>query len=89
MPDRDADKHIAAAKTRLAHLSGLQDRTAQAEQRIHDAAVARRVDVDSDLNRLRPRVHLAGDAAEQYQALILERGQLDTVIANALGHHRT
>ena len=75
----------------MVHLSGLNERTQATEKAILSAAMARRDAVNRDIDDLRPRVNLDGGAAEQYQALILERGQLDTVIAASqavLPHHR-
>jgi hypothetical protein len=77
---------MAAAKTRLVHLAGLSERTRKTEQGIHDAAVARRKTIDGLLTTLRPRVNLESQAADQYQDLILERGQIETVIATAAQH---
>ena len=74
---------MGAARTRLVHLAAVAERSNQAERRIHDAAVDRRSIVERELQTLRPRVNLDDAAAERYQALILERGQLDTVIASA------
>lgn len=81
-PDPSAP-HIAAARRRLAHLSGLRARTAAAEARILDAARARLDAVDADLVRLRPRVNTDPHAAERYQALVLERGQLHRVASQS------
>jgi hypothetical protein len=77
------EKHIAGTKSRLAQLAGLAARTEAAERRIAGAAEDRRAALCADLDKLRPRVHLDPGAAEQYQALVLERGQIDTVLANA------
>ncbi len=80
------DRHIAAVKLRLTHLSGLAQKSAATEQRIHDAAVARLAAVGKELDALRPQVMLEPAAADDYQALTLERGQLATVIASAQKH---
>ncbi|MDU7523501.1 MAG: hypothetical protein E7K72_19305 [Roseomonas mucosa] len=80
---RSPDRHIAAARQRLSHLQGIAGRTAAAERRILDLAEKRHAEVLADLARLRPRVNLDPDAAEQYQRLTMERGQLDMVTARA------
>jgi hypothetical protein len=78
-----SDKHVEAARTRLVHLAGLSARTHAAEQRILDAAEHRLESVDRDIATLRPRVNLSDEAAQQYQDLHMERGQLVIVIAKA------
>lgn len=77
------DEHIAAARQRLTDLEGLSLRTAQAERNILAAATARLDAVNADLNRLRPRALTDEDAGEEYTALVSERGQLQTIIAQA------
>ena len=78
-----ANNHSAAAARRLAHLAGIGARTHAAEQRILEGATARRAHVDEQLARLRPRAIQDPAAGSQYQELTLERGQLDTVIAQS------
>ena len=75
------DKHIGAARLRLTHLAGLSAETAAAEQRILDGASGRLDQVNADLETLRPRAAQDGEAGERYQALMLERGQLEQVVA--------
>ncbi len=77
------DRHIAAAKTRLAHLGGLAAKAHAAEQRILEAAESRLSDVEADIAKIRPRAIADQQAGDEYQALTLERGQLATVIAAA------
>lgn len=77
------DRHIDAAKQRLAHLGGLSERTEAAERKILDAAEDRLTTIDADLAKLRPRVNLDDAAGDQYQALTLERGQCVLVIERA------
>ena len=48
-----------------------------------EAAEQRRAVIEADLAKLRPRVDLDADAADKYQDLIAERGQLDIVLASA------
>ena len=76
-------RHIEAAGARLAHLAGLAERTHDADRRILEAAQHRLAAVVADLGTLRPRVNLDDTAAARYQALTLERGQLETVIGQA------
>lgn len=83
---RQQDEHIGAARQRLGHLAGLARRTELAERAILAAALDRAEKVDADLLKLRPRVHTDPAAADQYQELILEKGKLATVIAQARKH---
>lgn len=80
------DKHIDAARRRLAHLQGLSDQTHGTEKRIRDAAADRLGHVEESIAKLRPRVHTDPQAAEKYQALIAERGTLETVLAASRQH---
>ncbi|HEY0206510.1 MAG TPA: hypothetical protein VGC15_20450 [Acetobacteraceae bacterium] len=75
--------HLDAAKRRLVHLSGLSARTADAERRILTAAQDRHAAVLADMDRLRPRVNTDPKAADAYQDLVLEAGQLARVISQA------
>lgn len=77
------DRHIDAAKRRLAHLGGLSARTEATERRILDAAQARIEAVEADLNALKGRALVDDEAADRYRALTFEHGQLDMVIARA------
>ena len=77
------DRHIEAAKRRLGHLAGVAAKTLEAECRILAVAEDRLRQVEADLQKLRPRVYLDQDAADDYQRLVLERGQLALVIAQA------
>lgn len=65
----------------LASLSSLSARTENAEQKIHDAAVARLDEVNARLEAIRPDAVL--HAGDEYQALVLERGRLNMVVAQA------
>lgn len=78
-----SDARLAACRTRLAHLGGIASRTDDTERRILAAAEERREAVARDLATLRPRVLLDPAAAERYQALTLEAGQLSQVVARA------
>lgn len=80
------DQHIAAARRRLAHIGGIARRTDDTERAIRAAAEERLATVTGDLARLKPRALTDADAGEAYQRLVLERGQLLRVIAQA-DHH--
>lgn len=77
------DQHIEGAKRRLTHLSGIGERTDAAERQILSSAIDRQGIVQGDLGKLRSRVDLDPEAAERYQDLTFENGQLDTVIAQS------
>lgn len=81
--DDRARQQIEAARVRLAHLHVLDLRTEQAERRILATAQERLKIVEAEIGRLRPSVALDADAGDQYQAIVLERGQLHIVIAEA------
>lgn len=72
------------AEQLLGSLGRLSAKTNAAEQKILDAAVARRDEVNARLEAIRPDAIL--HAGEEYQALVLERGRLDIVIAQAQKH---
>lgn len=74
------------ARRQLNGLQLLAYKTEQAERRILQAAEERLDAVQSELGTLRPRVLADADAAERYQALILERGKLQQVIARSRQH---
>jgi hypothetical protein len=85
MPD-DAptlSQHIAAARTRLGHLAGLSARTDAAERAILKAAQARLAAIQADLDKLRGRAVADPALGDRYTALVLERGQVELVIAHA------
>jgi hypothetical protein len=77
------ERHIEAARQRLGHLAGVASRTRAAEQRILEAGRDRIAAVNADLEKLGRRALLDDGAADQYQALVAERGQLAIVVANA------
>lgn len=77
------DRHIAAAKRRLVHLSGIGERTVAAERSILIAAEQRQRVVEKDLAGLADRVLTDHDAAERYVTLVQERGRLRLVIASS------
>lgn len=74
------DQHFAAIRRRLGQLRELEQRTDAADAKIRAAADARRAQVQADLTRLAPRVHLDTEAGDRYQALIDERRHLDRVL---------
>ena len=83
MPASTPDQRLAGARRRLVHLAGLADKTHQTEKAILAAALDRLSAVQADLATLRPRVLVDTAAGDRYQALTMERGQLETVIARA------
>ncbi len=74
----------SALRKRLGDLSGLEAQTEAVERKILEASRDRLDVVQADLDRLRPRVALDDGAAGAYEKLIIERGRLNTVVANAL-----
>lgn len=72
------------AEQLLTSLAGLASRTDASEQKILEAAVSRREEVDARLEAIRPDAIL--HAADEYQRLVEERGRLDRVIAQAKKH---
>ena len=77
------DQHIEAARLRLTHLAALGAETEEAERRILAGATARLEQVEGDLNKLRGRAVGDDGAGEQFERLMLERGQLQIVISSA------
>lgn len=77
------DAHIDAARSRLVDLTGLAARTHAAEQRILERAEARHAEVVQELDRLRPRAVADRGAGDEYQRLLVERGQLEVIIAKS------
>jgi hypothetical protein len=69
-------------KRDLANLSSDAARTARSEAEIMKASGERRDGVCRRMDELRSKVHVDHAAAEEYGALVAERGQLDLV----LGH---
>ena len=77
-------RHIDRTRDQLGELAGLAEKTQRTEQRILDQAEKRLADVQAAIERARPGIEAAPDAAQQrYQNLIEERGQLHMVIAQA------
>jgi len=77
-------RHISNTHDQLGDLAGLADRTERTERRILEQAEKRLDEVQAALERARPGIEAAPDAAQQrYQDLVAERGQLHMVIAQA------
>lgn len=77
-------RHIANTRDQLGDLAGLAERTKRAEQRILKQAEKRLAEVQASLERARPGIDAAPDAAQaRYQDMVAERGQLHMVIAQA------
>jgi len=76
-------EHHKAIHRRLTRLAELGAKTDAAERRILDAAEHRREVVHGEIAKLRPRALIDDATGERYQDLVLERGRLDIVIANA------
>lgn len=62
----------------LAKVAGLHARVQATDERIGQSAGERLTKVDEMLAELRPKVILDSDAADEYMALVQERGQLVT-----------
>lgn len=81
--DRQLREHADAAGKRLVHLHGLARKTEVAERAILSGAIDRFEAVQRELQQIGTRVHTDDAAGRRYQDLIMERGQLNTVIAQA------
>jgi hypothetical protein len=66
---------------RLADLSAMAAQQQADNDRLADAAADRMRAVNEELGELRPRVNTDRMAADQYQRLIMERGQLQLTLA--------
>lgn len=67
----------------LSHLAVLSARTQASEKRILERATERDGEVAKRLDELRPSVMIDESAAQEYQSLSMERGQLAQVIGLA------
>lgn len=77
-------KHLARARSQLGELHGLASKTERAEHRILKQAERRHAEVTAAIERARPGIEAAPDAAQQrYLDLVSERAQLDIVMARA------
>ena len=77
--------YTGSIRSKLSELYGLSEQTDAVEKKILAGAEQRLSVVNAELDKLRPRVNLDDSAADRYQDLILERGRLQEVIANARG----
>lgn len=80
------DRHIEAARRRVAHLHALDHATTAAERRILDAAEKRLAVVEAEITQARRRALVHDGAADRYMELTEERGRLLEVIRRA-GEH--
>lgn len=77
-------RHMERTRDQLGELAGLADRTERTERRILEQAEKRLAEVQASMERARPGIEAAPDAAQQrYTDLVAERGQLELVIARA------
>lgn len=77
-------QHIARTRSALSDLHGLAAKTEADERRILERARSRLDEVNAMIERQRPGVEAAPDAAQdRYLSLVQERGQLQMVIAKA------
>ncbi len=77
-------RHISNTRAQLGDLHGLASETEAAERRILAQAESRLEQVNAMLDRQRPGVEAAPAAGQdRYQALIQERGQLQTIISKS------
>ncbi len=77
-------RHMERTRSQLGELHGLAAKTEAAERNILTAAEKRHAEVVAAIERARPGVEGADDAAQsRYTDLVAERGQLEVVIAKA------
>jgi len=70
------DKHIAAARRRVAHLEALAAACDTADARIRDAAEKRLAALEDTIAKARRQALTSPEAAETFQRLIRERARL-------------
>ena len=70
-------------RSRLGDLAALSAKTEAAERRILEHAEKRLGVIAGRLEEIRPRALLDDALADEYQRLILERGKLNLVVAQA------
>lgn len=79
--------HVTDTQKKLGELAVMARQTADAEQKILDAAMKRLEDVQGKLPAARAAALAGGDAEKAaYNTLIAERGQLNQVIAQSRVH---
>lgn len=77
-------RHLSNTRAHLGELHGLAGKTEASERGILQRAEARLEQVNAMIERQRPGVEAAPDAAQdRYVSLVEERGQLQTVIAKS------
>jgi glutathione S-transferase len=69
-------------RQKLSELNGLSLKSQAADRRIAEAAEDRLRVVEAEIQKLRPTVLTDPSAADRYQALILERGRLQTLLSS-------
>lgn len=70
-------------RSRIADLSALAAKTQATERRILEQAERRLEQIAGRLKEIKPRVLLDESLSDEYQRLILERGKLGLVVAQA------
>jgi len=70
-------------RSRIADLSALAAKTQATERRILERAERRLEQIAGRLEEIKPRVLLDESLSDEYQRLILERGKLGIVVAQA------
>lgn len=77
-------RHIQNTRTRLGELASLAAKTEADERRILSSATRRLGEVIAMIERQRPGLELASNAAQnRYVDLVKERGQLEMIISKA------
>ena len=83
MPDDTHQKHIDAARQRVAHLAALERASDEADKRIAKAATERLETVEAEIAKVRPSALIHDDAGTRYTELVTERGHLLEVLRRA------
>lgn len=76
-------EHLETTRRHLGELGALADKTERAERDILERAHKRLDEVTSRIQELFPHVHTQDDAGQEYTDLVMERGRIERVIANA------
>jgi hypothetical protein len=76
-------EHIDAARSQLAELEALSQKTEAAERQILESAKRRLLVVTTELAHVARKANSDTESADQYNTLIEERGLLNRVIARA------
>lgn len=77
-------QHVENTRRQLGELGAMAHQTEQAERRILERAESLLADVQKKIDDARKTVLASGaTASQEYQDLIMERGRLHQVIANA------